>query len=203
MNKWLVSLSVVVAVSGGIVQAAGDVDAGKAKAASCAGCHGINGNSPNTAWPNLAGQHQPYLEKQIMDFRSGERKDPMMTATAKGIATPEDIANISAYFSAQALNVGQAKTEAVSLGTQVFRGGNAATGVAACGGCHGPAGMGNLPANFPRISGQNVGYVTKALKDFRAGTRTNDANGMMRGVAARMSDAEIEAVAQYLHGLTE
>ena len=76
-------------------------------------------------------------------------------------------------------------------------------GVPACTGCHGPAGMGNPLAKFPRISGQHADYLDKALKDFRAANRANDVNGMMRGVAARMTDKEIEAVAQYVQGLTQ
>lgn len=205
MKKWLVSVSVAVAIGSSAVQAEpiGNPKDGQVKGALCAGCHGPDGNSPNSAWPNLAGQHQNYLQKQIMDFKSDLRKDPMMSAQAAGIATPQDVADIAAYFAGQKMAPGKAKAESVTLGSQIFRGGNTATGVAACTGCHGPDGMGNALAKFPRIAGQNVDYMIKALKDFRAGIRTNGPNGMMRGVTAHMTDAEIEAVAEYTHGLTE
>jgi cytochrome c553 len=186
-----------------MAQADGDPEKGKVGAVGCAGCHGGDGNSANPIWPNLAGQHPNYLEKQIADFKAGIRKDPSMNAMAAGIATPEAAADIAAYFAEQTMQLGTADPKTVALGQQLFRGGNPTNGVAACGGCHGPDGMGNLPAKFPRISGQNVDYVVKALKDFRSGTRTNDINGMMRGVAAHMTDAEIDAVAQYLRVLTK
>lgn len=125
-----------------------------------------------------------------------------MSTQALLLTSPQDVADVAAYFASQTQSEGQAKPEAVALGEQVFRGGNLANGVPACIGCHGPVGMGNPLANFPRISGQHADYLSKALKDFRTGSRGNDANGMMRGVAAHMSDAEIEAVAQYLQGLT-
>jgi cytochrome c553 len=203
MNKWLISLSIVMvssAVQSGIV---GNPEAGKTKIAVCAGCHGLDGNSPAPNFPSLAGQHPSYLQKQIMDFQANKRQDPMMSPQAQSLATPQDVADVSAYYAQQKLAPGIAKPEAVALGTKVFRGGNMATGVTACGACHGPVGMGNLPAGFPRISGQKVAYTVKALKDFRAGTRNNDANGMMSGVTKNITDEEIEAVAQYLHGLSD
>lgn len=207
MKKWLVSVSVAVAIGSNAIQAVtpltGDPKAGQAKGAVCAGCHGPEGNSPNTAWPHLAGQHSNYLQKQLMDFKANLRQDPMMSAQAAGIATPQDIADISAYFAGKTMAKGKAKPVAVALGGQIYRGGKMATDVAACSGCHGPAGMGIPQANFPRIAGQNVDYMVKALKDFRAGVRTNGPNGMMRGVTARMTDAEIVAVAEFVHGLTE
>lgn len=205
MQKWLTSVSVAVAIGSSIVQAApiGNQKSGQNKAMLCVGCHGPIGNSPNSAWPNLAGQHSNYLQKQIMDFKSNLRQDPMMSAQVAGIVTPQDVADLSVYFASQKMAPGKTKPEAVIVGGQIFRGGNSATGVAACTGCHGPAGMGMPLANFPRIAGQNVDYMIKALKDFRAGTRINGPNGMMRGVTAHMTDAEIEAVAEYAHGLTE
>jgi cytochrome c553 len=205
MKKWLISIFIVMVIGSSIAQSAvvGNPEAGKAKIAVCAGCHGPDGNSPAPNFPSLASQHQNYLQKQIMDFQANKRQDPMMSPQAQALATPQDVADVAAYFSQQKLALGIAKPEAVTLGAQVYRGGNLATGVTACAGCHGPVGMGNLPAKFPRISGQKVDYVVKALKDFRAGTRDNDMNGMMRGVTAHMSDAEIEAVAQYLHGLSD
>ncbi len=189
MNKWFVSVPVVLALATGAAHAAGDAEAGKQKAVPCSACHGLDGNSPNPIWPKLAGQHPTYITKQIMDFKGGVRNDPLMSAQAALLATDQDVADVAAYFSSQSQTVGQADAALVAKGQALYRGGNIATGVAACSGCHGPAGMGNPLAKFPRISGQHADYVTKALKDFRAGTRANDPNSMMRGVAARMTDA--------------
>jgi cytochrome c553 len=113
----------------------------------------------------------------------------------------EDTQNVAAYFASQKLKPAAAKDkELAALGQKIYRGGNAATAVAACAGCHGPAGAG-IPAQYPRISGQFSEYVEAQLKAFRSGTRSNDPNGMMRGVAARMTDREIQAVAEYVAGL--
>jgi cytochrome c553 len=202
MNKWLVTTASAAALWIGGAHAAGDPEAGQQKATPCAACHGVDGNSPNPVWPKLAGQHPQYIRKQIQDYKSGARQDPLMSAQAGLLATEEDVADVAAYFSGQPLAEGAADPTLVELGGQIYRGGNMSTGVAACAGCHGPAGLGNPLAAFPRLSGQHADYVSKALKDFRSGSRANDPNGMMRGVAARMTDKEIEAVAQYIQGLT-
>lgn len=203
MNKWLVSVPVVLALATGAAQAAGDAEAGKAKAAACAACHGLDGNSPNPIWPKLAGQHSSYLAKQINDFKGGARNDPLMSAQAALLATDQDIADVAAFFAGQTQAAGTTKADMVEKGQTLYRGGNTTTGVAACAGCHGPTGMGNPLAKFPRISGQHADYLVKALKDFRSGARANDPGSMMRGVAVHMSDDEITAVAQYIQGLSE
>lgn len=201
MNRWLVSISVVLALGTAGAQAAGDAAAGKTKAAVCAACHGPDGNSPaNPLWPKLAGQHSSYLLKQLNDLKSGARKDQTMSPMAAPLSE-QDMQDLVAYFSGQTQKPGTAAADKVALGEKIYRAGNKNSGVAACMACHGPTGIGNAPARFPRISGQHAPYVEKALKDFRAGTRSNDLNGMMRGVAARMTDDEIAAVAQYVQGL--
>lgn len=203
MNKLLISLIMPFALVASGAQAAGDVSAGKTKSAVCAACHGPDGNgSPaNAAWPKLAGQNPEYIQKQIADFKSGARTDPTMAPMAAPLS-PEDVADLAAYFSSQKKSPGKAAADKVAAGERVYRGGNSATGVAACMGCHGPTGAGNPAAGFPAIWGQNAAYVEKALKDFRSGARANDPATMMRGVAAKMSDDEIVAVAQYVQGLT-
>ena len=201
MNKWLITASIALALSVAGVQAAGNAEAGKTKSAACAACHGPDGNSPiNPVWPKLAGQHPGYIEKQLSDFKSGNRKDPTMSGMAAPLSE-EDMADLAAYFSSQTKQGGAAAPDQVAAGEKLYRAGNADTGVAACMACHGPAGSGNPAANFPALSGQHASYVEKALKDFRAGTRTNDPNNMMQGVAERMTDAEVAAVAQYIQGL--
>ena len=104
------------------------------------------------------------------------------------------------YFTATPWSWVTKDKELAALGQKIYRGGNAATTVAACAGCHGPSGAG-MPAQYPRISGQFAEYVEVQLKAFRSGARANDPNGMMRGVAARMTDREIQAVAEYVAGL--
>ncbi len=199
MNNWLVSVSIILGLAVSTVQAA-DIEAGKAKSATCLACHGPDGNSPNPIWPKLAGQHTGYIKKQITDFKSGARKDNMMSPMAIPL-TDEDVENLAAYFNSQTQTGGTAAADTIEQGEETYRAGNSATGVAACMACHGPAGMGNPAANFPRIAGQHAAYVEKALKDFRSASRTNDVSGMMQGVVARMTDAEIAAVAQYIQGL--
>ncbi|MBW9259529.1 MAG: cytochrome c4 [Candidatus Thiodiazotropha sp. (ex. Lucinisca nassula)] len=202
MNKWLVTATLALSFTVGLAQAAGNAEEGKNKSATCAGCHGAEGNSPlNPVWPKIAGQHPAYIEKQIKDFKANKRSDPMMTPMAMPLSD-QDIADLAAYYSSQMVKTGVAAADKVEAGERLYRAGNADTGVAACMACHGPSGAGNPQANFPAIAGQHAAYVEKALKDFRAGTRTNDASKMMQGVVERMTDAEIAEVAQYIQGLS-
>lgn len=181
-------------------QAAGNVATGKTKSMACAGCHGADGNSAMAMWPKLAGQHAEFIAKQLGDFKSGARKDPTMTAMAASLQ-PQDIEDIAAYYAAQPIKVGTADAALVATGEALYRGGNKGSGVAACMACHGPAGAGNAAAKFPSLGGQHADYIAKALKDFRSGVRTNDNAKMMQDVAAKLSDAEIKAVASYITGL--
>ncbi len=199
MKKQLVTLIAALAITG-VVQAAGDAEAGKTKSATCMACHAADGNSVNPIWPKLAGQHAAYIVGQLNDLKSGARKDPLMSPMAAPLSD-QDMADLAAYFSSQQMSEGTAAADQVNMGQKIFRAGNAASGVTACMACHGPKGTGNAAANFPRISGQHAAYLEKALKDFRSGTRANDPNGMMRNIAAKMTDAEIAAVAQYVQGL--
>lgn len=189
--------AVLVAVPAG---AAGDAAAGKAQAAACASCHGADGNSANPEWPKLAGQHDKYLAKQLANFKAGDRKNALMAPMAMGLSE-QDMADIAAYFSSQTQIGGKADPALVEAGEKLYRGGNATTGVAACMACHGPNGMGNPQANFPRLSGQHAAYTVLQLKAFRAGERANDAGKMMQNVAAHMTDDEMKAVASYIEGL--
>lgn len=203
MKKSLVAVFVVigmVAASG--VQAAGDAAAGQARAALCIACHGPGGNSLNPMWPKLAGQHPNYIVKQLELFKAGERKDPMMAPMAVAL-DDKARADLAAYFSSQKRSDGVAAEDQVELGGKIYRGGNKASGVAACMACHGPTGAGNPAANFPNLAGQQAIYVAKALKDFRSGARATDPNMMMRGVAKNMTDAEITAVSQFIQGLKQ
>jgi cytochrome c553 len=202
MNKWLITVTIVLCVGFNLAHAAGNADEGKKQSAVCAGCHGADGNSPiNPIWPKIAGQHPSYIEKQIRDFKSGERADPTMTPMAMPL-TDQQTADLAAYFASQTRQTGKAAADKVAAGEALYRAGNSETGVVACMACHGPAGSGNPQANFPAVAGQHAAYVEKALKDFRDAKRTNDMSKMMRGVVARMTDEEMAAVAQYIQGLS-
>jgi cytochrome c553 len=179
---------------------AADIEAGKAKTMLCTGCHGADGNSINVIWPRLAGQNASYLLKQLQDFKSGKRTDATMQGMVMTL-TDEDMVNVSAYFEAQ--KPAEAKFDAALLedGQKIYRGGITETSVAACMGCHGPAGAGNAPAAYPALNGQHPEYIAAQLQKFKDGSRANDAGKMMRNVANRMSNAEMKAVSAYVAGL--
>ena len=167
--------------------------------AACMGCHGANGVSGGGAYPKLAGQHASYIVKQLKDYKAAkERPNAVMSAFA-GLLSDEDMANVAAYVSKQTPGLGTAKNKAsIELGQKIYRGGITGKSVAACAGCHGPNGSG-IPAQFPRISGQWPEYTEAQLVAYRAGDRKNSAQ--MSAIAAKMSDAEIKAVADYVAGL--
>lgn len=178
--------------------AAGDPAAGKEKSAVCQGCHGADGNSYSPEWPNLAEQDSRYLVAQLKDFQSGARKNDIMTGMAAGLSE-SDIADIAAFFSGQ--NLVTETVEVNAAGKKLYMGGNQYTGVPACAGCHGPNGAGNGPGKIPRLAGQKSVYVAKALRDFRAGARSNDHNAIMQNLAEKMTDKEIDAVAAFVTGM--
>ncbi len=180
--------------------AAGNAAAGKAKAAACAACHGADGNGgADPTWPKLAGQDPDYLLKQLQDFKSGARKNPIMNGMAAPLS-PQDIKDLAAYFASQKIKPGVARTAALAkVGGRVYRGGNAKTGVSACMSCHGPSGHG-IPPRFPRVSGQNAAYTANQLLAFKSGQRSNDGDIMTR-IAFRMTQKEIDAVSEYMAGL--
>jgi cytochrome c553 len=180
--------------------AAGSKEAGQAKAATCAACHGMDGNSVNPEWPNLAGQHESYILKQLTAFHAGQRQNLLMSPMAATLSE-QDMADVAAYFSSQTIHGGETDPSKAKLGQHVYRSGNVEGKVMACAGCHGPTGRGNAPAAFPSIQGQRAAYVAIQLKAYKAGTRTTDQNQIMRNMAAALSDDEIDAVASYVQGL--
>ncbi len=187
---------------------AGNAEAGQAKAAACAACHGADGNSVTSIWPKLAGQNEAYLVKQLNDFKKGletqgkaGRFDPTMAPMAAMLATPSDVADVAAYFSKQKPQAVAAKKEGLEAGRKLYNGGDSSKGIPACTACHAPNGAGVAAAGFPSVSGQHGDYVIKQLKDFRAGSRANDANNVMRDIAKKMSDEQIALIANYMTGL--
>ncbi len=196
----LVLSSLAVSIATSAWAEGGNAEAGKTKSATCVACHGADGNSVNPEWPKLAGQHPSYILKQLMNFKHDERVNALMTPMAKPLSD-QDMADLAAYFSSQVKKPGEADKTKVALGEQIYKGGNNATGVAACAACHGPNGAGNPAANFPAINGQHASYIKLQLNNFRKMERANDPGKMMRNIAAGMTDAEIEAVAEYMAGL--
>ena len=194
--------------TGSAAQAPAKPDAAKGQAIAgqvCAACHAADGNSQISVNPKLAGQFYEYLHKQLVNFRpqggkKAERDNAVMAGMTANLSAA-DLKDVAAYYASQKLKPAAAKDkELAALGQKIYRGGNAASGMAACAGCHGPTGAG-MPAQYPRIAGQFAEYVEEQLKAFRGGRRANDQNGMMRGVAQLMNDREIKAVAEYVAGL--
>ena len=182
-----------------VFAAGGNAEAGKAKSAVCASCHGADGNSANPQWPKLAEQGEEYLVKQLSDFKSGKRKDPLMSPMVAALSQ-QAIRDLAAYYASQKIKPGLASgLKMARWGEKIYRGGNAKTGVSACMSCHGPSGLG-IPPRFPRVSGQHTAYAVKQLLDFKADKRLNDGE-VMRLIAFRMSESEIKAVAEYMTGL--
>ncbi|MCA1979374.1 MAG: cytochrome c4 [Thiobacillus sp.] len=166
----------------------------------CAGCHAVDGNSAVAANPKLAGLNAEYINKQLNNFKSGERKNAVMGGIVATL-TPQDMLNLAAYFSMQQPKPGTSKDQELALvGQKIYRGGVQGAGVPACASCHGPQGKG-IPTQFPRLAGQHADYIYAQLNDFRLGTRANDAAKMMRTIAAKMTDADMKAVASYIQGL--
>ena len=183
-----------------LVQAEGDAASGQSKAAVCAACHGPEGNSINPEWPKLAGQHPSYIVKQLADFRSGARKNPTMNSMATSL-NDQDMADLSVFYAAQERTQGLADPQHVEAGARLYRGGNVETGVPACMSCHSPTGAGNPAAGFPALSGQHANYTAVQLRAYRSGERINDKGEIMRTIARRLTEAEIETVSSYLNGL--
>ena len=171
----------------------------------CVACHGADGNSPASANPNLAGQIEDYLYKQLKNFKPVGDKPPVRNnAIMVGMAAPlsdEDMKNVAAWFASQKQKPAAAKDEKqIAVGQKLWRQGDFKKGVPACAGCHGPAGAG-MPAQYPRLAGQFPEYTEAQLKAFRVDERANDPEKMMRMIAAKLSDAEIKAVSDFAAGL--
>ncbi|WP_296184946.1 c-type cytochrome [Pseudomonas sp. UBA1879] len=204
MNKLLVSLLLLLGIPGAARAAdviVGDPAAGQAKAVVCGACHGPDGNSMAPGFPKLAGQGQRYLLKQLHEIKDGKRTVLEMTGMLNPL-NDQDLADIAAYFSGQKGSAGAADANLVARGEALFRGGKLDQGMPACTGCHSPNGAGIAAAGFPRLGGQHADYVKKQLTAFREGDRTNDGDTMvMRTIASKLSNKDIDALAAYIQGL--
>ncbi len=181
--------------------AGGDAEAGKAKSAACAACHGADGNSANPVWPKIAGQHASYLSGQLAAFKDGKRVNALMAGQAMGLSEA-DMQDLAAYYAGQEQTPGVADPDSVAVAEAIWRGGKADAAVPACAACHGPQGLGNAGAQYPRVSGQHAAYTASSLRAYRDGERAGtDQARMMSQVAHGLSDAEIDALASYISGL--
>ena len=166
----------------------------------CIACHGIDGNSPLPANPNLSGQHAGYITKQLMQFKNGERDNAVMKGMVANL-TEQEMINLGSYFEQQKQNLLFAKSNGEnSLGEKIYRAGVATKGLPACASCHGPAGHG-IPDLYPRLNSQHAAYTISQLNAFRLETRMNDNAMMMRTIAQKLTDKEMNAVADYIQGL--
>jgi cytochrome c553 len=195
----------------------GNSAAGKDKSASCAGCHGEDGNSMMPTFPKLAQQNASYLSKQLQAFKEGSRNDATMAPMALGLSE-DDMADLGAYFASQTISanpepslppsddeepVDEAKAKEtmqalLAQGSNLYRNGNLVTEISACIACHGSSGEGNKPAAFPALRSQHADYLIKTLADFKAGTRSKNTDNMMVMITKKMSDEEIKAVSYYI-----
>lgn len=179
----------------------GNADAGAKTAAVCAACHGQDGNSTVATFPKLAGQHATYIYEQLKEFKSGKRQNPVMQGMAAGLSE-QNMKDVAVYYSQQTTKPGVADKALVKKGALIYRSGIPDSAVPSCSGCHGPAGLGNAAANYPRLSGQHATYVAEQLKAFRDGTRSSGSLAkIMDGVAKNLSDKDIKALASYVSGL--
>jgi len=201
MKNKIQALTMLVLISLANVGNAGDANAGKAMIAICVACHGENGNSLIGSFPNLGGQGEAYLLKQLSNIQEGAREVPTMAGMLDGMSK-KDLADIAAFYSTQSRAQGAANASLVQLGESIYRFGVPRKNVAACTSCHSPTGVGNDLARFPALAGQWPEYTVKQLKAFQAGARDNDGDGkMMRVTAMDMNEREMNAVAAYVYGL--
>lgn len=223
MIKKLLVLSIAFAfsVAPNVVFAGGSISDGKAKAASCAGCHGEDGNSIASNFPKLAGQHEGYLSQQLKAFKDNTRRAPMMAPYAMGL-DDADIADIAAYYASNKVSSNQPPildieedddgeeielteeestvelNRLLAIGSNLYRNGNLKIEVSACIACHGPHGEGNKPASFPALQGQHADYLGASLASFKKGKRSKDSDSIMQMIAKKMSDEEIKAVSYHI-----
>ena len=196
----LITLSIFLLFSANLAAESGDPINGKTLAQTCAACHSPDGNSVNPVWPKLAGQHASYIVKQLKDFKEGKRVNAQMSGMVAALSD-SDMLDLAAYFSSQKIKPGTAKPEMIELGQKIYRAGDSDRGIPACMACHGPAGKGNPGAMYPSLAGQHAEYAAIQLKSFKTEERNNDANAVMRSIAGPMTNAQIEAVSEYIQGL--
>lgn len=179
----------------------GSAEAGKGKSTTCAACHGADGVSVNPEWPNLAAQNARYIYEQLMAFKNGDRQNVLMSSQAMGLSD-QDMKDLAVYYEAQELPPrAVANADLVEMGERLYRGGDQEAGISACIACHGPRGLGNPAAAYPKLRGQHATYTASTLKAYRSGERESSMNKVMNNIAERLNDEQIEALASYVQGL--
>ena len=189
----------------------GSAEAGATKAAVCTACHGVNGNSVNPEWPNLAGQNATYLREQLEMFKAKKRNNPIMQPIVDPL-TEQDFADLAAFFSTQTPSGLEADPSYWKAGEALYKSGDAARSIPACTACHGPAGQGNAGAGYPALRAQHSVYTVKQLQDYLTKNRYRDAtdasvvnstrnSAMMTTIAARLTPEDIRNLASYVQGL--
>jgi cytochrome c553 len=189
----------------------GDADAGAAKAAVCAACHGPNGNSTNPEWPSLAGQNAAYTFEQLTMFKAKKRNNPVMQPIVDPLSE-QDFADLAAYFEKQTPTGLEADPSYWKAGQALYVAGDATRNIPACTACHGPAGQGNPGSGYPALRAQHAVYTVKQLQDYLTQNRYRDGtdpakvnvtrnSAMMSTIAARLTPEDIRNLASYLQGL--
>lgn len=207
MRKIALSITLLFGLISSAHAVTGDVEAGKAKSVTCAACHGADGNSTLAMYPKIAGQHADYIYKQLKEFKLGMEsggKEGRYDVAMSGMAMPlsdQDMKDLSVYFASQTTKSGSTPENVVEAGQYLYRGGDMERGIPACQACHGPRGVGQSLAGFPKVSFQHPEYIKAQLEKFRSGDRNNDANGMMRDIAVKLTDKDIEILSKYMAGL--
>ena len=197
---WILAAAICGAMLSSFAFPDGNVEAGATKAATCQACHGAKGNSTNPEWPSLAGIGADYIAEQLKNFKDGKRTNAVMMPMAAAL-TANDMADLGAYFDSL-LNTGlEADPSFAKAGEKLYRGGDQPRGIPACMACHGPTGMGNEPAKFPALRGQQPVYVVKQLNDYASGTRATGPNGIMPTIAKRLTNDDIRNLASYMQGI--
>ncbi|MEZ8102381.1 c-type cytochrome [Vibrio bivalvicida] len=204
MKKLALILSLLASCS---VWAQGNIEAGKAKSQTCVACHGADGNSQLAMYPKIAGQHAKYIEKQLKEFKLGMtsngkqgRMDPVMSGMAMPLSE-EDMKDLAAYYASLPISHNTTPENVVDTGKVLYTSGDAERGLTACIACHGPRGDGTELSGFPKISGQHADYIKAQLVKFRDGSRGNDMNEMMRDIAKKLTDEDIDTLSKYFGGL--
>lgn len=205
-------LAVCASLGGAVAAQAQDKPAARPDAAKgrqiasqvCAACHNADGNSTISANPVLAQQHAHYLVKQLTDYtvRPGEQKPARENSIMNGMAatlSEQDRRDVAAWFTSQSAKPASARNkDTLELGQRIWRAGIPEKSLPACSGCHSPTGVG-IPVQYPRLAGQHAEYTEATLKEFRDGARRNSLP--MQQIAARMTESEMRAVADYVQGL--
>lgn len=182
----------------------GDATAGEAKSAVCGACHGADGNSVDATYPKIAGQNESYIVRQLLQFKSGKRMNPIMMPFASTLSD-QDMHDLGAFFATKRPSPGQTDEAYVKRGQELFRAGDSKLGIPACMACHGPSGRGMAGSAYPQLSGQWADYISAKFAEWRSGTMwgEDDHAKIMPDIAKRLSDKDIAALASYVQGLHE